>query len=306
MKAKGELLWSGVLDFPAATGSNGLVRVVDVPSLLDNDYVEVIVRNASGTEDITVRLGHLEKMRPYRRGSQKRMSCTPSVALDTLTTVLPHNLKVGDRVAFEETSCGFTVNVYYYVIPSTLMTDFVFQLSASPGGTTVDINAATAKVFDFVPSPVLNLPSANGVIATDVYNCLTPHGLAVGDAVQADATVDIVVKDTYYYVIATATQLQFQLSASRNGTTLDVAATTAVALHLVDEFYQLTSFVVPKWASGAQLVPVVGATYAGPMAGMESRIVQGFALGSNGGRICVSPGDQIYSAFAVGVEIRRT
>ncbi|HUV04667.1 MAG TPA: hypothetical protein VMX94_06120 [Armatimonadota bacterium] len=303
MLSKGELLFQGVARFPAATGADGAMRVIDVPVLgaEDDGIVEVAVRNGSASEILAVDVGGMRKFRPYPKdfgGKWMNAACADTLA--TLTTLKPHGLKVGDRVIFDGTGGGLTANLYYYVVdPLFLMTDFVFQVSATPGGTVFNIDSDTeTNNFRYLPSPISAIPSAAGVIATDVYNCATPHGLTVGDAVilDANATVDVVAANTVYYVIATATALQFQISATRGGTTLDVAATTAVALKLAPEFVSLTTFAVPKFAAGTYLVNV---------AGLASKIVQGFAASPDGGRICISPGDQTYVEFAASVEIRR-
>ena len=310
--SRGELLFAGCVQFPAGTGADGKMRTLDIPVLaVENDgIVELSVRNGSATEIVAVDAGHLRKFRPYpgvcpnhAASSGGWIAATGTAASDIFTTTNPHGLMVGDRVIFAVGGgggdAGATVNLYDSVVnPTGLMTDFVFQGSATPGGTVLNVDAAEEVLFRYVASPTNAIPSANGVVATDVYNCLTPHGLTVGDAVilNANATVDIVVVNTVYYVIATASALQFQLSAARGGTTLNVGATDAVMLKLVDEFVSLTTFSVPKFAAGTYLVNV---------AGLVSKVVQGFGASPGGSRLCFSPGDQTYDAFAVSVEIRR-
>lgn len=302
MMPKGELLWAGCVEFPAATGADGAMKVVDLPQLAigAEDRFLLSVRNGSEDEDIAVDVGHMLAARPYPRGTE-RLGCMAADVLSTITTVKRHNLKIGDRIAFEGTGGGVTADLYYYVIPSpALMTDYVFQISAAPGGAAVNLNADAANVFTYVPSPLAGvyLPSLAGSVAGDTYTCGSYHGLAKGDAVIADATVDICVKDVVYYVIdAGLTAKVFSLSAARGGTVLNVGATTAITtLRLAEEFYSLTTFSVPKWAAGTYLVNV---------AGMASKVIQGWPFGPSGGRICVSPGDQTYDAFCVTFDIRR-
>jgi hypothetical protein len=301
MMGRGEVLWQGGCGFPAATGADGAMRTIDVPALGvgSEERLLLSMRNGSALEDLAVVVGHVHKFRPFPRRSHVRRENTCQNSANTVTTVLPHCLAPGDRIAFEGDGGGVTANVYYYVIDSARLTDFVFQFSATPGGAAFNVDSdSETNAFDFVPSPELLLPSAAGVVATDVYETATPHGLTVGDTVMlsTSATVDCLTVFTTYYVIATPTTLSFQLSATRGGSTVNVGATTAVILKLSDEFVAVTSFTLAKWAAGTYLVNV---------AGMEGKVVQGWPLGASGGRITVSPGDQTYDAFWVSAEVRR-
>lgn len=304
MMSKGELLWSGCCEFPAATGADGAKKYIDVPRLSIGSEEQFLlnIRNGSEDEILAVDIGQMLVMRPYANdGNVRRQECMVADVLATITTTMPHRLKVGDRIAFEGTGGGVTADLYYWVIPSpALMTDFVFQISATPGGAAVNLNADAANVFTYVASPVAGvyLPSLAGSVASDTYTCGSYHGLAKGDAVIADATVDICVKDVVYYVIdAGLTAKVFSLSAARGGTVLNVGATTPVTtLRLAEEYFSHTSFSVAAWAAGTYLVPV---------AGMVSKLIQGWPFGPTGGRIYVHPGDQTYDAFCVSASIRR-
>ena len=302
MLSKGELIFSGVAQFPAGTGANGKMLVIDLPRLAveDDGIVELSVRNGSASEVLAVDVGHLRKFRPYPKdfgGTWMEAACADTAA--TLTTAKPHGLKVGDRVIFDGTGGGLTADLYYYVVdPLFLMTGYVFQVSATPGGAAFNIDSDTeTNSFRYLPSPIDLIPSAAGSVAGDTYTCATPHGLTVGDAViLVGPTVDIVVANTIYYVIATPSALVYRLSAARGGTVLNCGATDAVVVKLVEEFVSLTTFTVPTWAAGTYLVNV---------AGLVSKIVQGLGAAPDGGRICISPSDQIYAEFAASVGIRR-
>jgi hypothetical protein len=300
MMPKGELLWSGCCEFPAATGTDGAMKFMDVPRLAigSEETFLLSVRNGSEDEIINLNVGQMLAARPYPRDEVvRRQSCTAADVASTITTLKPHRLKVGDRIAFEGTGGGVTADLYYWVIPSILMTDFVFQISATFGGAAVNLNADAANVFTYVPSPNLVIPAAAGSVAGDTYTCATYHGLAKGDAVVSDVSADIIVAGTVYYVIdAGFTAKVFSLSAARGGLVLNVGATTAQNFRVVEEFYSHTTFTVPLFAAGTYLVPV---------AGMISKLIQGWPYGANGGRILVSPGDQTYDAFCVTAEIRR-
>ncbi len=82
-----------------------------------------------------------------------RVCCTPSLACtastaDTITTPEPHGLRAGDAVKFISGTMpgGITSNTEYFVIASGL-TETVFKISATRGGSALDITTAGAGVI---------------------------------------------------------------------------------------------------------------------------------------------------------------
>lgn len=295
--SKGSILWSGGVLFPAGTGADGLMQVLDVPELpvTDADQLMLSIRNTSKDENLTVDVGTVMTVKQYVRTEQKRLECSTDDTADTFTTIEPHKLHIGDRIAFEGTGGGVTADIYYYVV--AIASAFVFQVSATYGGAVFNVNAATTNAFDFVPSPDGNVNVASSSIAGDTFTCATKHGLTVGDCIIFSVANDAALANVKYYVIATSTAYTFQISASRGGTTLDVLADAGTGVFaLCPEFFSLTTIQVPKFAASSYLVNV---------AGCVSKIVQGWPFGNTGGRLCFSPGDQTYDAFSVFASIRR-
>jgi hypothetical protein len=302
MAVKGELLFTGVCEFPEGTGADAPVggRYIDVPALGigTEDTVKLSIINGSATESIAVNIGHMDIVRPYQRRLHVPLVATCADTLATLTTTVPHNLSVGDRVIFNGTGGGLTANLYYYVVdPSLLMTDYVFQVSATPGGAIFNIDSDTETVgFDYVESPNITVPPATGN-ADNTFTTLSPHGLTVGDAVISKATTDAVVVNVKYYVLAVTSALVFTLaSAVRGGTVLNLTDNTVHNLQLAEQFFSL---VVP-WDVAVNAAE----TYLVAPTGLISDIVQGFVIGT-GGRIRFFPDDQTYATFAVIITIRR-
>lgn len=295
--AKGQLLFRGVVHFPAGTGADGTMQVMDVPVLPieQNDNVLLNIRNGSKDENLAVDVGHYMAVYPYNRNNQKMLPCTTQDTENTFTTTQPHNLHIGDRIYFTGTGGGVTANLYYYVI--TITSDYVFQVSTTPTGSAFNVNANSTNFFDFVPSPTGNVNVASSSVAGDTFTCSVPHGLTVGDCVKFSVAHDIALAGVKYYVIAVTSIYVFQISAARGGTTLDVANNVATGIFAIDpEFFSLTTLTVPKFAAASYLVNV---------AGLVSKVVQGWPFSDSGGRLTFSPGDQIYDAFTVFVSIRR-
>ncbi len=82
-----------------------------------------------------------------------RICCTPALACtaataDTITTPVPHGLRAGDAVKFIAGTMpgGITADTEYFVIASGL-TATVFKISATRGGSALDITTAGANVI---------------------------------------------------------------------------------------------------------------------------------------------------------------
>jgi hypothetical protein len=309
---RGEILFEGVANFPALTGADGLMRVIDVPRLaVENDgIVEVSIKNGSNDAScgtLAVDVGHMRKFRAYPgERALDWASATGTAATDIFTSPKPHNLRVGDRVIFKVGGAGgdagASLTVPYFVVnPTGLMTDYVFQVSATPGGGAVlNVDAAEEVFFRYLPSPTDAVAVAAAGAADNIFTTLVPHGLVVGDTLVVKAATGNLVAGTLYYVLATATLTTFTVAPNQGGTIFDPCPTvdlTGVAFYLAEEFVSLTSFSV---------APSAAATYLVNTAGVVSKIVQGFAAAPNGGRICISPAAQDAAvAFAVFVQIRR-
>ncbi len=76
------------------------------------------------------------------------VSVTADISADTLTASASHGLTAGTRVFFTGTTLpgGLTANVPYYVI-STGLTLTAFEVSATSGGSAIDITAAGSSVY---------------------------------------------------------------------------------------------------------------------------------------------------------------
>ncbi len=247
------------------------------------------------SENISVDLGHYMPVYQYVRGDQKYMACTTSDTADTFTTAVPHCLKVGDRIYFTGTGGGVTANLYYYVV--NVVSPFVFQVSATYAGAVFNVSAAAGNVFDFVPSPTGLVSVVSSSVLGDTFTTGVPHGLTVGDCIKFSVAHDVASAGVKYYVIAVSDVFTFQIATSRGGTTLDVSADVATGVFEIDsEYFSLTTFQVPKFAASTYLVNV---------AGLLSKVVQGWPFSATGGRLCFSPGDQTYDAFSVAVSLRR-
>jgi len=289
--SKGDVLFAGVASWNLDEDS---MEHLDVPNVLTGLHEDVLiaVRNGSPTVDLVVNVGHMAKILPYVRGDRPTLiGCTASAADDTFTTVVPHKLKVGDRVKFTGTGGGVTANLYYYVIAVT--SEYIFKVSTTHGGTVVNLNDDAANVVDYVPSPAgeVAITSTQDVNAT--FTTTVDHGLTVGDAIAFTGTGGGVTAGTVYYVIATSTTKVFQVSTARGGAAFNVDADDETnAFSIVEEFFALTTIDVPKFAAG---------TTTAPVAGMVSALVQGW----NGGRLSLEKSAAEAAAFNAVVEVRR-
>ena len=210
--------------------------------------------------------------------------------------------KVGDAGG----DAGAALTVPYFVVnPTGLMTDYIFQVSAVPGGgTLLNVDAAEEVFFRYLPSPTDAVPVAAAEADDNIFTTLVPHGLVVGDTLVVKSATGNLVAGTRYYVLATTTLTTFTVSAAQGGTIFDPCPTvdlTGVAFYLAEDFVVLTSFSVavsaPAVVAGSGLVNQTG---------VISKIVQGFAAAPNGGRITIAPADDDAAvAFAVFVQIRR-
>jgi hypothetical protein len=300
----GELIWCRSVGWPT---NSGQLRYIDIPALENvayNDKLILSVRNGSAEAILGVDVGYNKVVRPYIRGSQVSITATSTNATDVLTTATPHNFSVGDRVVFTNGTGDASLDstLYYYVVnPTGLMTAYVFQVSATPGGAVKTLDSDTdTVVVDYVPSPVLAVPAAIGA-ADDTFTCTAHHGLTVGDplSVILAATDNGVASNTTYYVKSTATSKTFTLaSAVPDGTVLNVTGTTAsIVFKMVEQFFSLTTFTVP--------VAAAATAYAGPT-GLNSKVVEGCPLGYMPCQLRMNAGtDSTYNEFWAYAEILR-
>ena len=132
-------------------------------------------------------------------------------AADVITTQQKHNLNVGDYLWIETDAVGAS-DGYYYV--KTTPTNKKFTVSATRGGTTVDITTAgTADVYTLTPVGGGNSIWAVGGTVTTA----DAHGLSNGDRVRASVGAGLVGASDDYYYVAGATTNTFTLSLTPGG-----------------------------------------------------------------------------------------
>lgn len=292
MAAKGELLWSGNVGWGLNEDSMEYLDVPPLPIGSEEQFL-LSVRNGSGTVDLVANVGHMSKCVPFKRGERRALACTAANSGDTFTTAVPHKLVVGDRVKFTGTGGGVTANLYYYVI--TVTSAFVFQVSTAPGGSLQALNADAANVVDVVPTNEDEVTVTSTQDAAATFTCTDDHGLSIGDAIVFSGDGGGVTAGNVYYVIATSTTKVFQVSTTRGGSAFNVDADNETnTFHIVDEFFALTSFDIPKFSAG---------TTTAPVAGLVSKVITGF--GHYGGRINFEKSAATAAAFFAYAEIRR-
>ncbi len=194
------------------------------------------------------------------------VSVTATAANDQITWT-SHGLAVNDPVVFSGSAApgGLTFGLVYYV--KTVVDANNFTVSATPGGTVIDITstgtsvtASWAGVEQSKTAPALlsfnNPPpsrfyliwpgrkkldvSVTADAGTNKIN-LTAHGLSNGDRVKFRASSNGSVpgglaEGTLYYVVGAAAN-DFQVSTTSGGSAIDITTTgTNVLLSTVDKF----------------------------------------------------------------------
>jgi hypothetical protein len=165
------------------------------------------------------------------------------------------------------------------------------------GSPTVGIRAIVGNMRPCYPattSPTGSI-AVVGTVATDIFTA-EAHGLNIGDAIAFTGAGGGVTAGVTYYVIEKDANT-FKVSTARGGSAFDVQDTTANACSIVEEFFEIDSFTVPKWAA---------ATSTEVEQGMVEAQFAGFPNPYNKGRIYFAKSDDTAGAFTAYVEVRRS
>ena len=171
-------------------------------------------------------------------------------------------------------------------------------LSIRNGSAVVDLNVDIGSMEYVYPAST----TPRGTVAcltVDTGDKVTAvaHGLAVGDCIVFGTVAGNTVVGTKYYVISVADADTFQFATVRGAAAFTVDATEgANTFTISDEFFVMTSVLVPKAAAGSTVLAVPG---------LVSRIISGWPFGKTGGRLSFMKSAATAAIFGAYAEIRR-
>jgi len=171
-------------------------------------------------------------------------------------------------------------------------------LSIRNGSAVVDVTVDVGFMTEVYPAATTPR-AATACTTVDVGEKVTcvGHGLAVGDCIVFSETTGGVTVGTKYYVVVVTDADNFQFATARGAAAFTVDATAgANTFTVTEEFFVLTSLLVPKFAAGSTTAAV---------AGLVSRILSGWPYGPDGGRLSFMKGAATAAIFGCYAEIRR-
>jgi len=179
-----------------------------------------------------------------------------------------------------------------------------YLLSIVNGSATVDLDVRIGSMIRaFGSDSTTHVAQAcTMTAATDVIAC-TGHGFKIGQAVEFSATTGgVIVAGTVYYVIADGFGANaFKVSATREGSTVNLDASDAAAANTVivaDEFAELDTMAVPAFVAAVDTAP------GAPVQGVVSSLISGWPNGERG-RLILFKSAATAAAFSAFVEVRR-
>jgi hypothetical protein len=213
--------WSTATSFTTLTGTPSLVT----PSAGEATsrgwaYVIMSATGIQATSTITAEVG-----KGTAGWTGVAATLTASTNLITRTDAGTHGLVAGDAVFFSAvTAGGVTANAIYYVLASGLTTT-AFKVSATPGGTELDITSdGTGTLnkqagFAYVP-----MTTATTDLITRADG--GAHGLVEGDVIyfSAVSSAPLAINTAYYVIASGLTTTAFKVSTTPGGTAVDITA----------------------------------------------------------------------------------
>jgi hypothetical protein len=209
-----------IIMFTAVGGAAGITARVPYVVLQASATTYTLVTTLGGTTAITTTTGATNATALVGTNAT---FLTPVSLVDATDRILfAEPVAVGDTIIMGTAGSvtGLTAGTLYYV--TGVFTDGV-TLSTSSGGSTVAIGGTVSGAFfGKVNFSALNaiFPSAgSGTLITTAV----PHGLAPGQFVVAQATLNGLTANLGYYVLTTPTQTTFTVSATINGAAVSVS-----------------------------------------------------------------------------------
>ncbi|MBX4215330.1 hypothetical protein KW797_00045 [Candidatus Parcubacteria bacterium] len=189
----------------------------------------VLTQFTAASTSIVMRPGHTDMFRVPKTGT-----CTATAATDIIAASA-HGLSNGDRVAFTNSGgalpAGLSTVTEYFVKNATTND---FQVSATPGGSAVDITGVGSGTHTFTDGILYCLGNLityttkrsatfTAVAANDTITAVA-HGLENGNIVWVSSGTTLpagLSASTNYFVIDKTTDT-FKVSATEGGTTVDI------------------------------------------------------------------------------------